>query len=60
MNDLVSKQGEMYDKIKAADAAFGELWKFEKFLNDVTAVEDALNNMGFNKDMEKIESTMES
>ena len=49
----------MYERIKAADAKFGELWKFEKFLNDVTAVEESLESLTFNQDMEKIEETME-
>jgi len=31
LNELVTKQGDMYERIKTTDASFGELWKYEKF-----------------------------
>lgn len=49
----------MYERIKAADTAFGDLWKFENFLNEISDVEEFIDKLQISKDLEGVEDVME-
>ena len=50
-NNIVTKQGKIYEQIKRADAAFGEMWKFENFLDEINSLDDFFNEAQKNMKM---------
>lgn len=59
LNDLVTKQGQIYENMKAADASFGELWKYEYFVDEITKLSDFVDSLAKDTKLEEIARTME-
>lgn len=58
LNDMVTQQGEMYERIKGADAAFGNMHKFDFFVNELESIDKNINNLDFLNDMDSIEESI--
>ena len=59
LNDMVTQQGEMYERIKGADAAFGNMHKFDFFVNELESIDKNINNLDFLNDMDSIEESIQ-
>jgi hypothetical protein len=59
LNDLVTKQGQIYENMKAADESFGELWKYEYFVDEITKLSDFVDSLAKDTKFEEIAQTME-